>query len=105
MPVADELDVLIEELDQALDDQSETPAPDSPVTLGESESATHAAEADALDLIAGSKPRRTNVVHLRDSEVVQKFRQDLLEGAVRIEHLNQFLGMVGLIVKKILRKN
>ena len=100
MPVADELDALIEELDQALDDQSE-----SPVILGESESATHAVEADALDLIAGSKPRRTNVVHLRDSEVVQKFRQDLLEGAVRVEHLNQFLGIVGLIIKKILRKD
>ena len=105
MPVADELDALIEELDQALVNQSETPAPDSPVTLGESESATQAVEADALDIILGSKPRHTKVEYLRDSEVVQKFRQDLLEGAVRIEHVNQFLGIVGLIIKKILRKD
>lgn len=104
MAVADELDALIAELDQALDDQSEPPAPDSPVTLGESESPTHAVEADALDLVLGSKPRRTNVEYLRDSEVVQKFRQDLLDGAVRTERLNQFLGIVGLIIKRILKK-
>lgn len=105
MPVADELDALIEELDQALDAQSERPAQGSPVIPGESESATDAVGADALDLILGSKPRHTNVVHLRDSEVVQQFRQDLLEGAVRMEHLNQFLSIVGLIVKRILKKD
>ncbi len=105
MPVADELDALIEELDQAIDAQSETPPQDSPVILGEPESATHAVEADALDLILGSKSRHTNVVHLRDSEVVRQFRQDLLEGAVRMEHLNQFLGIVGAIIKRVLKND
>ena len=100
MPVADELDALIEELDQATENQSETSA-----MLGESEGVTHAVESDALDLILGAKPRHTNVEYLRDSEVVQKFRQDLLDGAVRTERLNQFLGIVGLIIKRILKKD
>ena len=103
MSVTDELDALIEELDQAVGDESVADAPDGTAVVGESDSATHSSAADALDLILGAPPRRTNVKRLRDSDVVRQFREDLLNGAVRIDRLNQILSIVALVVKQVLK--
>ena len=103
MSVTDELDALIEELDQAVGDESVADAPAGTAVVGESDSATHSSAADALDLILGAPPRRTNVKRLRDSDVVRQFREDLLNGAVRIDRLNQILSIVALVVKQVLK--
>ncbi len=103
MSVTDELDALIEELDQAVGDATSANAPDAATMVGEPGSATHSPDADALDLILGSPARRTNVKRLRDSDVVRQFREDLLNGAVRIDRLNQILSIVALVIRQVLK--
>ena len=51
MSVTDELDALIEELDQAVGDETGADATDGSSAVGAPDSATHASAADALDLI------------------------------------------------------
>ncbi len=104
MSVTDELDALIDELDTAVGDEVGADAPDAATGVGESGSATHSPDADALDLILGAPPRQTNVKRLRNSDVVRQFREDLLNGAVRIERLNQVLSIVALVVKQVLKR-
>ncbi len=103
MSVTDELDALIEELDQAVGDATSANAPDAAPVVGEPDGAAHSPDADALDVILGAPPRRTNVKRLRDSDVVRQFREDLLNGAVRIDRLNQILSIVALVVKQVLK--
>ena len=103
MSVTDELDALIEELDLAGGDQMGADAPDGMAAVGEPDSATHSPAADALDLILGAPPRQTNVKRLRDSDVVRQFREDLLNGAVQIDRLNQILSIVALVIKQVLK--
>ncbi len=103
MSVTDELDALIEELDQAVGDATDANAPDAATVVGEPDSATHSSAADALDLILGAPPRQTKVKRLRDSDVVRQFREDLLNGTVRIDRLNQILSIVALVVKQVLK--
>ncbi|MCH8965015.1 MAG: hypothetical protein IIB58_08655 [Planctomycetes bacterium] len=100
MSVTDELDALIDELDAAVGDETGADEPDGTTVVGEPDLAT---DADALDLILGAPPRQTNVKRLRDSEVVRQFREDLLNGAVRIDRLNQVLSIVVLVVKQVLK--
>jgi hypothetical protein len=104
MSVTEELDALIEELDQAVGDETGADATDGSTAAGAPDSATHASAADALDLILGAPPRRTNVKRLRDSDVVRQFREDLLNGTVRIDRLNQILSIVALIIKQVLKR-
>ncbi len=104
MPVADELDALIDELDQAIANESGDNTEKSPTIAGPPDHAAHSSSADPLDLILGSPPRSTRVKRLRDSDVVQQFRRDLLEGTVRTERLVQFLAVVGAVVKRVLRQ-
>ena len=103
MSVTDELDALIEELDQAVGDETGADPPDAASVAGEPDSATYSPDADALDLILGTPPRRTNVKRLRDSDVVRQFREDLLNGAVRIDRLNQVLSIMALVIKQVLK--
>ncbi len=105
MPVADELDALIDELDQAIAIESEDHTEKSPTIVDPPDNAAHSRAADPLDLILGSPPRSTRVKRLRDSDVVQQFRRDLLEGTVRTERLVQFLSVVGAVVKRVLRQS
>ena len=104
MAAADELDALIEELDQAIQHESEHEANESPAIAGAAESVTHSGDTDALDVILGSPKRSTQVTQLRNSDVVQQFRRDLLNGTVRIERLIKFLTVVGAVVKWILKR-
>ncbi len=102
MSVTDELDALIEELDQAVGDEL-VANPRSGTAGGEPDSVTQSGAADALDLILGAPSRQTNVKRLRDSDVVRQFREDLLNGAVRIDRLNRVLSIVALVVRQILK--
>ncbi len=104
MTVTDELDALIEELDQAVGDATGADAPEETTVVGETNSVTHSSAADALDLILGAPPRQTNVKRLRDSDVVRQFREDLLNGTVRIDRLNQILSIVALVIKQVLKR-
>ena len=103
MSVTDELDALIEELDQAVSDELVANSPDGTTGGGAPDSATHSSAADALDLVLGAPPRQTNVKRLRDSDIVRQFREDLLNGAVRIDRLNRVLSIVALVVRQILK--
>ena len=100
MSVTDELDALIDELDAAVGEETGADAPDAATVAGEPDSGT---DADALNLILGAPPRQTNVKRLRDSDVVRQFREDLLNGAVRIDRLNQVLSIVALVIKQVLK--
>ena len=104
MTVTDELDALIEELDQAIGDEAGADATDETTAVGAPDSVTHSSTADALDLILGAPRRQTNVKRLRDSEAVRQFREDLLNGAVRIDRLNQMLSIVALVIKQVLKR-
>ena len=104
MTVTDELDALIDELDQAIGDETDADATDETTAVGAPDSVTHSGTADALDLILGAPRRQTNVKRLRDSEAVRQFREDLLNGAVRIDRLNQMLSIVALVIKQVLKR-
>ena len=103
MSVTDELDALIEELDQAVSDELVADAPSGTAGGGEPDSTTQSSAVDALDLILGAPSRQMNVKRLRDSDVVRQFREDLLNGAVRIDRLNRVLSIVALVVRQILK--
>ncbi len=104
MTVTDELDALIDQLDQVIGDETGAGATDETTAVGAPDSVTHSSDADALDLILGAPPRQTNVKRLRDSEAVRQFREDLLNGAVRIDRLNQMLSIVALVIKQVLKR-
>ena len=102
MSVTEELDALINELDEAVGD--ETGAADHTTVDGDSDGAVPSSASDALDLVLGAPPRGTNVKRLGDSDVVRQFREDLLNGAVRIDRLNQVLSIVALVIKQVLKR-
>ena len=104
MSITNELDALIEELDQAVSAEMVANSPDGTAGGGVPDSATHPGASDALDLVLGAPPRQTNVKRLRDSDVVRQFREDLLNGAVRIDRLNQVLSIVALVIKQVLKR-
>ena len=93
-------DAVMGGLEWAVGEETGGDEPDGTPEVGEPELAT---DAEALDLILGAPPRQTNVKRLRDSEVVRQFREDLLNGAVRIDRLNQVLSIVVLVVKQVLK--
>lgn len=103
MSAADELDALIEQLDQAVDHANGDSA-EAPAEIDEPAGETHSADTDALDMVLGSPARRTAVKRLRDSEVVQQFREDLSKGIVRTERLTQVLGLMSVVVRAILQR-
>ena len=49
---------------------------------------------DAIDRILGGEPRHTRVRSLRDHEVVNRFRQELVDGLIRVDTANRLLGMI-----------
>jgi hypothetical protein len=56
---------------------------------------------DALDRILAEPERRTAVTSLRDSDVVQTFRNDLIDGLIRIDTANQLLGLVRAVLDRL----
>ena len=103
MSAADELAALIEHLDQAVDHANGDSA-ESPTAIGEPAGVTRSSDSDALDMILESPARRTAVKRLRDSEVVQQFRDDLSKGILRTERLTQVLSLISVVVRAILRR-
>lgn len=101
MAVTDELDALIDELDPAVSQETNA---DAATVVGDPDSATQSGDADALDMILGAPPRRTDVKRLRETEAVRQFREDLLNGAVRIDRLNQVLSIVALVIKQVMKR-
>ncbi len=53
---------------------------------------------DAIDDVLNSAPRTTAAASLREHEVVKKFRQEMTEGLIRLDTLNQLLGLVRTIL-------
>ena len=61
--------------------------------------APRAGRGDAIDEVAGSPPRRTDVPDLREHPAVRQFRQDLIDGFVRVDTARQLLDLVSVVVR------
>ncbi|MFO0972758.1 MAG: hypothetical protein U1A27_04865 [Phycisphaerae bacterium] len=60
-----------------------------------------AAGGDAIDAVLAGAPRTTAVVSLVDSPVMQKFRQELTDGLIRVDTVNQLLQLAALVLSKL----
>lgn len=76
-----QLDQLLQTL-QALADQSDT-------------------DGDAIDRILAQPRRQTRVHTLRDHPTVQRFREDLTNGLIRVDTANALLGLISRFVTGI----
>lgn len=52
------------------------------------------ATGDAIDRILAQPQRRTRVRSLRDEPTVQRFREDLTNGLIRVDTANALLGLI-----------
>ena len=57
---------------------------------------------DAIDAVLGEPRRGTQTVSLRESAVVQTFRDELTDGLIRIDTLNQLLRLVATVLERVL---
>lgn len=53
---------------------------------------------DAIDEVLGSAPRTTEVRSLRDHPDVVQFRQDLIDGFIRVDTANRLLRLLSTVV-------
>jgi hypothetical protein len=56
---------------------------------------------DAVDRTLSGPERSTGVVSLRDSEVVRQFRDELVDGLIRVDTAGKFLDLVTAIVTRM----
>ncbi len=66
-----------------------------------SAAAPDAGRGDAIDEILSSPPRQSDVPDLRQHPVVQQFRQDLIDGFIRVDTARQLLDLVSLVVSAL----
>jgi len=59
---------------------------------------------DAIDEVLGSPPRVTEVRSLRDHPDVVQFRQDLIDGLVRVDTVNRLLGLLSTVLTAVLNR-
>ncbi|MBU0717656.1 MAG: hypothetical protein KJ749_05350, partial [Planctomycetes bacterium] len=59
---------------------------------------------DAIDLILAAPPHSTQVRALRHDPVVEAFRQELIDGFVRVDTANKLLNLVNTVVTAILSR-
>lgn len=59
------------------------------------------APGDALDRMLAAPGRRTAVTSLRDSDVVRAFRNDLIDGLIRIDTANQLFRLVRAVLDRL----
>jgi hypothetical protein len=62
------------------------------------EQGTRAAPADAIAAELAAPPRTSGVRPLRDDEVVRQFRQELIDGLIRVDTANRLLALVSQVV-------
>ncbi len=82
--LTDELKRLLETLDKGIQQQ-----PDA---------------GDAIDLILASPERTTEVRSLRHDPVVEAFRQELVDGFIRVDTANKLLNLVNTVVTALLTR-
>jgi hypothetical protein len=80
--VTEELDRLVAELDAATAD-----APSQPI--------------DAIDAVLASPPRETKVSSARDLPEVQAFREELVNGLIRVDTANRLLRLIAEVVARL----
>lgn len=59
---------------------------------------------DAIDLILASPARTTEVCSLRHDPVVEAFRQELVDGLIRVDTANKLLHLVNTVVTALLTR-
>lgn len=59
------------------------------------------APGDALDRILAEPGRQTAVASLRDSEIIKQFRNDLIDGLIRIDTVNQLFRLVSAVLDRL----
>ena len=60
-----------------------------------------ATSGDAIDRILAGPPRQTLVRSLHDDPTVQRFREDLTNGLIRVDTANALLGLIERLVTGI----
>jgi hypothetical protein len=54
--------------------------------------------ADAIDRVLAEPARQTRVESLRDTEIVQRFRDDLVDGLIRVDTANQLFRLISQVI-------
>ena len=57
---------------------------------------------DAIDAVLAGEPRTTAVRSLRNQEVVQRFRQELSDGLIRVDTVGRLLDLIRTIVSAVM---
>lgn len=83
MTQSESLDAVLERLDRIL-------AAAAPTQTG-----------DALDRILAEPGRQTDVTSLRDSEIIRTFRQDLIDGLIRIDTANRLFRLISAVLDRL----
>lgn len=71
-------------------------------TLEKAISKQAAGKGDAIDAILNEPARVTQVRSLRDAPEVEAFRQELIDGLIRVDTANRLLGLVNELVTRLL---
>jgi len=58
---------------------------------------------DAIDRLLQEPPRQTETVSLRDSEIVQRFRDELTDGLIRVDTAHQLLQLISRAIELLPR--
>jgi len=56
-------------------------------------------QGDAIDRVLSAEPRATRTWSLRDDEVVQRFREEVVNGLIRVDTVQQLLGLIRLALE------
>lgn len=106
MNVTGELERLLETLGGAVDsvlrEREATKEGNAAPVVRSASGAKAVAGGDVIDRILASADRRTAVVSLRESPVVQAFADELTDGLIRVDTANRLLGLVNEIVTRLL---
>ncbi|MCG3138870.1 MAG: hypothetical protein HJJLKODD_02739 [Phycisphaerae bacterium] len=90
----EQLDQLLAHLETALSEKKQAAGPTAQVS---------APITGVVEQILQSAPRNTEVRSLQDSDEIRQFRQDLLNGLVRMDRLNLILRLVSQVVGYLTR--
>jgi hypothetical protein len=71
------------------------------LTARASAAAPGAGRGDAIDEVLSSPPRQSDVPDLHQHPVVRQFRQDLIDGFIRVDTARQLLDLVSLVVSAL----
>lgn len=98
MSALEELDKLIVSLDEASTKATVAADTSGDVAGGTTASAAVKTGGDAIDAVLASSPRTTSVRSLRNDDAMNRFRQELSDGLIRVDTVGKVLRLVNTIL-------